>query len=49
MDFIDNMPTDTWQSIVTTLICMGVLCFVFMYNTSAVIVSMAAIASICTG
>jgi len=48
-DLIDNMPTDTWQSIVTTLLFMGVICFIFMYDTFTVIVSMLTIASVCTG
>uniref|UniRef100_A0A915DJ77 SSD domain-containing protein n=1 Tax=Ditylenchus dipsaci TaxID=166011 RepID=A0A915DJ77_9BILA len=49
LDLIDNMPTDTWQSALATLVCMAAICFVFMYNTFTVLVASTIIASIITG
>ncbi|KAI6225070.1 SSD domain-containing protein [Aphelenchoides fujianensis] len=49
LDLIENMPTDAWQSALATLVCMTFVCFVFMYDTYAVLVSAAVIASIMTG
>jgi hypothetical protein len=49
LDMIDQMPSDTWQSILATLAFMALICFIFMYNTFTVVVTTAVIASVCTG
>ncbi|CAJ0566926.1 unnamed protein product, partial [Mesorhabditis spiculigera] len=49
IDFMDNMPTDTWQSAAGTLGCMALICFVFMFDFFTVCVSTAAIASVMAG
>lgn len=49
LDLIDNMPTDAWQSALATLVAMGFVCFVFMYDTFTVLVASGVIASIMTG
>jgi hypothetical protein len=43
------MPTDMWQSALATLLCMALICFIFMYNTFTVLVASAVIASIMVG
>jgi hypothetical protein len=48
-DLIDNMPTDTWQSILGTLICMAVVCFVFLFHIHTVIIATGCVLSICVG
>ncbi|MFH4984129.1 hypothetical protein AB6A40_010838 [Gnathostoma spinigerum] len=49
IDLIENMPTDTWQSVLGTLVCMAVICFIFLYDTFTVVVVSLAILSIMTG
>uniref|UniRef100_A0A7E4UPM4 SSD domain-containing protein n=1 Tax=Panagrellus redivivus TaxID=6233 RepID=A0A7E4UPM4_PANRE len=49
LDLIENMPTDTWQSILGALICMGVVCYVFLNSMFAVTIATAAVLSICIG
>jgi len=49
LDLIENMPTDTWQSALATLLCMGFICFIFMFDTFTVLVASGIIASIIVG
>ncbi|KAI6189429.1 SSD domain-containing protein [Aphelenchoides bicaudatus] len=49
LDLIENMSTDCWQSIVGTLFCVGLVCFVFIYNSFTVVVVFSAVASIMIG
>lgn len=49
LDLIENMPTDAWQSALATLLCMGLICFIFMYKTFTVLVASSIIASILIG
>uniref|UniRef100_A0A915M2B4 SSD domain-containing protein n=1 Tax=Meloidogyne javanica TaxID=6303 RepID=A0A915M2B4_MELJA len=48
LDLLENMPTDIWQSAVATLICMAIICALFMgSNFFVVCVTTGVIASIC--
>lgn len=48
LDLLENMPTDIWQSAVATLICMAIICAIFMgSNFFVVCVTTGVIASIC--
>jgi multidrug efflux pump subunit AcrB len=49
LDLIDNMPIDMWQSALGTLFMVGLVCFVFIYNSFTVIVVFSAVASIMIG
>lgn len=49
LDLIDNMPTDTWQSIAGTLVCMTAVCFLFLRNTLTVIIAAASVLSVSIG
>lgn len=49
LDLIDNMPTDTWQSILGTLVCMAMVCFVFLNNWFTVAIASLSVLSICAG
>jgi hypothetical protein len=49
LDLIDNMPTDCWQSAVGTLVCVGLVCFIFIYNSFTVVVVFSAVGSIMIG
>ncbi|VDN95337.1 unnamed protein product [Brugia pahangi] len=49
LDLIDNMPTDTWQSIAGTLICMAAVCFLFLRNMLTVIIATASVLSVSIG
>ncbi|EFO26055.2 hypothetical protein LOAG_02430 [Loa loa] len=49
LDLIDNMPTDTWQSIAGTLVCMAAVCFLFLRNMLTVIIATASVLSVCIG
>uniref|UniRef100_A0A183CP70 SSD domain-containing protein n=1 Tax=Globodera pallida TaxID=36090 RepID=A0A183CP70_GLOPA len=47
LDLLENMPTDIWQSAVGTLVCMSIICAVFMnFNPFVVVVTSIVIASI---
>lgn len=49
LDLIDNMPTDTWQSVLGTLVCMALVCFVFLNNVFTVAIASLSVLSICAG
>jgi hypothetical protein len=49
LDLIENMPSDTWQSVVGALVCMGFVCYIFLNSWFAVTIATAAVLSICTG
>ncbi|CAD6196313.1 unnamed protein product [Caenorhabditis auriculariae] len=49
LDLIDNMPTDTWQSVLGTLVCMAFVCFVFLNNFFTVAIASLSVLSICAG
>uniref|UniRef100_A0A915BPN7 SSD domain-containing protein n=1 Tax=Parascaris univalens TaxID=6257 RepID=A0A915BPN7_PARUN len=49
LDLIDNMPTDTWQSVVGTLICMAAVCFIFLRSMLTVAIATSCVLSICVG
>lgn len=49
LDLIDNMPTDTWQSVLGTLVCMALVCFVFLNNLFTVAIASLSVLSICAG
>ncbi|KAH7703467.1 CRE-PTR-12 protein [Aphelenchoides avenae] len=47
LDFLENMPTDIWQSATATLVCMAAMCALFMVpNFAAIGVTTCVIASI---
>ncbi|KAF7638765.1 SSD domain-containing protein [Meloidogyne graminicola] len=48
LDLLENMPTDIWQSAAATLVCMAIICAIFMgSNFFVVCVTTGVIASIC--
>uniref|UniRef100_F1KV80 Patched domain-containing protein 3 n=1 Tax=Ascaris suum TaxID=6253 RepID=F1KV80_ASCSU len=49
MDQIETMLPITIQTSIATLICMAVVCFIFMYNLFTVFIAVASITSICVG
>ncbi|KAK0423832.1 hypothetical protein QR680_008355 [Steinernema hermaphroditum] len=49
LDLIDNMPTDTWQSVLGTLVCMAGVCFLFLNNFFTVVIASGCVLSICAG
>ncbi|TKR96549.1 hypothetical protein L596_010550 [Steinernema carpocapsae] len=49
LDLIDNMPTDTWQSVLGTLIGMAGVCFLFLNNFFTVVIASGCVLSICAG
>uniref|UniRef100_A0A915Q434 SSD domain-containing protein n=1 Tax=Setaria digitata TaxID=48799 RepID=A0A915Q434_9BILA len=49
LDLIDNMPTDTWQSVAGTLVCMAAVCFLFLRNMLTVAIATASVLSISIG
>ncbi|VDK41089.1 unnamed protein product [Gongylonema pulchrum] len=49
LDLIDNMPTDTWQSVLGTLVCMAAVCFVFLRSLLTVAIATTCVLSICVG
>lgn len=49
LDLIDNMPTDTWQSVLGTLLCMGAVCFLFLNSMFTVVIASSCVLSICAG
>ncbi|TKR80649.1 hypothetical protein L596_014689 [Steinernema carpocapsae] len=49
LDLIEVIPSVTWQSVVATLICMFIVCFVFMSDLFTVAVASISISSICLG
>ncbi|CAJ0570413.1 unnamed protein product, partial [Mesorhabditis spiculigera] len=49
LDLIDNMPTDTWQSVAGTLVCMAAVCFVFLNSWFTVAIASLSVLSICAG
>ncbi|CAG9536068.1 unnamed protein product [Cercopithifilaria johnstoni] len=49
LDLIDNMATDTWQSIAGTLVCMAVVCFLFLRNMLTVVIATASVLSVSIG
>uniref|UniRef100_A0A183CA78 SSD domain-containing protein n=1 Tax=Globodera pallida TaxID=36090 RepID=A0A183CA78_GLOPA len=49
LDLIDNMPFDTMQSVVGTLICMGIVCFLFLNSMFTVAMASGCVLSICCG
>ncbi|KJH42737.1 patched family protein [Dictyocaulus viviparus] len=49
LDLIDNMTTDTWQSVLGTLVCMAFVCFIFLNNLFTVAIASLSVLSICAG
>uniref|UniRef100_A0A915CR01 SSD domain-containing protein n=1 Tax=Ditylenchus dipsaci TaxID=166011 RepID=A0A915CR01_9BILA len=49
LDLIENMPTDTWQSVLGTLVCMAAVCFVFLNSLFTVVIASSCVLSICAG
>ncbi|KAE9550795.1 hypothetical protein FO519_005998 [Halicephalobus sp. NKZ332] len=49
LDLIENMPSDTWQSVLGAVACMGIVCYIFLNSWFAVIIATTAVLSICTG
>ena len=49
LDLIDNMATDTWQSVLGTLFCMAAVCFVFLRSSLTVAIATSCVLSICIG
>uniref|UniRef100_A0A914Z6M2 SSD domain-containing protein n=1 Tax=Panagrolaimus superbus TaxID=310955 RepID=A0A914Z6M2_9BILA len=49
LDLIENMPSDTWQSVAGALVCMGFVCYIFLNSWFAVTIATVAVLSICTG
>ncbi|CAJ0954841.1 unnamed protein product, partial [Mesorhabditis belari] len=49
LDLIDNMPTDTWQSVLGTLVCMAAVCFIFLNSWFTVAIASLSVLSICCG
>ncbi|KAK6047459.1 patched family protein, partial [Cooperia oncophora] len=49
LDLIDNMATDTWQSVLGTLVCMAFVCFIFLNNLFTVAIASISVLSICAG
>ncbi|GMR53996.1 hypothetical protein PMAYCL1PPCAC_24191 [Pristionchus mayeri] len=49
LDLIDNMANDTWQAIVGALVCMGLVCFLFLNNWFTVGIASLSVLSICCG
>lgn len=49
LDLIDNMPTDTLQSVLGTLVCMALVCFLFLNSFFTVIMASSCVLSICCG
>nr|CAD2165749.1 unnamed protein product [Meloidogyne enterolobii] len=49
LDLIDNMPSDTWQSVLGTLVCMAFVCFAFLSSMFTVIFASSCVLSICCG
>ena len=48
-DLVDNMPSDTWQSVLGTLVCLGAVCFLFLNSLFTTIVASTCVLSICIG
>ncbi|PAV69628.1 hypothetical protein WR25_25042 [Diploscapter pachys] len=49
LDLIDNMATDTAQSVFGTLACMALVCFIFLNNLFTVAIASLSVLSICAG
>ncbi|KAE9421699.1 hypothetical protein Angca_003119, partial [Angiostrongylus cantonensis] len=49
LDLMDNMATDTWQSVLGTLVCMAFVCFIFLNNLFTVAIASLSVLSICSG
>uniref|UniRef100_A0A0N4Z0C0 SSD domain-containing protein n=1 Tax=Parastrongyloides trichosuri TaxID=131310 RepID=A0A0N4Z0C0_PARTI len=49
LDLIHNMPTDTWQSVVGTMVCMSFVCLVFLNSFFTVFMSSSCVLSISVG
>uniref|UniRef100_A0A1I7YD67 SSD domain-containing protein n=1 Tax=Steinernema glaseri TaxID=37863 RepID=A0A1I7YD67_9BILA len=49
LDLIEVIPSVTWQSVAATLLCMAVVCFLFMGDLFTVLVASLSISSICLG
>ncbi|KAL3096482.1 hypothetical protein niasHT_029841 [Heterodera trifolii] len=49
LDLIDNMPIDTLQSVIGTLLCMGFVCFLFLNSMFTVAMASGCVLSICCG
>lgn len=43
------MPTDTWQSVLGTLLCMGAVCYLFLSSFFTVVMASTSVLSICAG
>ncbi|KHJ83314.1 hypothetical protein OESDEN_16989 [Oesophagostomum dentatum] len=43
------MTTDTWQSVLGTLVCMAFVCFIFLNNLFTVAIASLSVLSICAG
>lgn len=48
LDLVHNMPTDMWQSALGTVTCMGIICYIFMYDPLTVLATTSVITSIMT-
>lgn len=49
LDLIENMPTDAWQSVLFTLLCIAAITMLFLNSVTTVIMTSACVLSICTG
>ncbi|VBB34139.1 unnamed protein product, partial [Acanthocheilonema viteae] len=49
LDLIDNMPTDAWQSIAGTLICMAGVCILFLRDMLTMIIATSSVLSVSIG
>lgn len=39
LDLIESIPSNTWQSVLYTLICMAAVCFLFLNSVFTVIIA----------
>ncbi|KAI6242667.1 SSD domain-containing protein [Aphelenchoides fujianensis] len=49
LDLVDVLPASTVQSAVATLLCVGLVCFLFMGNLSTTLLASFSVLSICCG
>jgi len=49
LDLIESIPSNTWQSVLYTLICMAAVCFLFLNSVFTVIIASSCVLSICVG
>lgn len=49
LDLISVLPSSTWQSVLFTLVCMAVVCYLFISDLFTVFLTSLSIFSICLG